>query len=55
MARTVGARRVGALVLPVVGDPLTLAAGLARVPFAWFLPLVAALRFARYAVLVVVA
>ena len=37
--------------LPVVGDPLTLAAGLARVRFAWFLPLVAALRLARYAAL----
>ena len=40
--------------LPVVGDPLTLAAGLARVRFAWFLPLVAGLRLARYAALLAV-
>ena len=37
--------------LPVVGDPLTLAAGVARVPLAWFVPLVAGLRLARYAAL----
>ena len=37
--------------LPVVGDPLTLAAGVARVPLAWFVPLVAGLRVARYAAL----
>lgn len=37
--------------LPVVGDPLTLAAGVGRVPLAWFVPLVAGLRVARYAAL----
>ena len=37
--------------LPVVGDPLTLAAGLFRVPFWTFLPLVAIGKAARYAVL----
>ena len=37
--------------LPVVGDPLTLAAGVARVPLAWFVPVVAGLRLARYAAL----
>ena len=45
---------LGALLLswlPVVGDPLTLAAGVARVRFATFLPVVAALRAGRYAAL----
>lgn len=37
--------------LPVVGDPLTLAAGLFRVSFWTFLPLVAIGKGARYAVL----
>ncbi len=37
--------------LPVVGDPLTLAAGVAGVRFRVFLPVVAGLRFARYAAL----
>ena len=37
--------------LPVVGDPLTLAAGVARVRPAVFVPLVAGLRLARYAAL----
>lgn len=37
--------------LPVVGDPLTLAAGVARVPLAVFVPVVAGLRLARYAAL----
>ena len=37
--------------LPVVGDPLTLAAGLLRVPFWTFLPLVAIGKGARYGVL----
>lgn len=37
--------------LPIVGDPLTLAAGVGRVPLAWFVPLVAGLRVARYAAL----
>ena len=49
---------LGALLLswlPVVGDPLTLAAGVARVRFAVFLPLVAALRAGRYAALLLVA
>ena len=43
---------VGALALswlPVVGDPLTLAAGVARVRPAVFVPVVAGLRLARYA------
>jgi len=34
--------------VPVVGDPLTVLAGLARTPLALFLPLVAAGKFARY-------
>ncbi len=37
--------------LPVVGDPLTVAAGVGRVPLAWFVPVVAGLRVARYAAL----
>ena len=37
--------------LPVVGDPLTLAAGVARVRFGLFLPVVGGLRLARYAAL----
>ena len=36
--------------LPVVGDPLTFAAGIARVPFPLFLTLVLAGKLARYAV-----
>jgi membrane protein YqaA with SNARE-associated domain len=38
--------------LPVVGDPLTFVAGILRVPFVLFLPLVAAGKAARYALLV---
>lgn len=34
--------------LPVIGDPLTLVAGLLRVPFGVFLPLVAIAKTARY-------
>ena len=41
--------------LPVVGDPLTLAAGVARVPLAAFVPVVGGLRVARYAALLAVA
>lgn len=37
--------------LPVVGDPLTLAAGIGRVRLGVFVPLVAAVRFARYVAL----
>ena len=37
--------------LPVVGDPLTLAAGVARVRLGMFVPLVGGLRLARYAAL----
>ncbi len=37
--------------VPVVGDPLTFIAGMLRVPFALFLPLVAIGKGARYAVL----
>lgn len=36
--------------LPVVGDPLTFAAGMLRYPFGWFLALVVAGKAARYAV-----
>ncbi len=35
--------------LPVVGDPLTVLAGLLRTPLVLFLPLVALGKFARYA------
>jgi membrane protein YqaA with SNARE-associated domain len=34
--------------LPILGDPLTLTAGVARVPLHLFLPIVASLRVARY-------
>ncbi len=37
--------------LPVIGDPLTLAAGLLRYPFWRFLPIVILAKTARYAVL----
>ena len=37
---------------PIVGDPLTLAAGIMRAPLRWFLPLVAIGKTARYAALV---
>ena len=37
--------------LPVIGDPLTLAAGVARVRLVAFVPIVAGLRVARYAAL----
>ena len=37
--------------VPVIGDPLTFIAGVLRVPFALFLPLVAIGKCARYAVL----
>lgn len=39
--------------LPIVGDPLTLVAGLAREPFPVFLALVAVAKVGRYAVLTV--
>ena len=38
--------------VPLIGDPLTLVAGLMRVPFWLFLPLVAFAKFARYGALV---
>lgn len=41
--------------LPVIGDPLTLAAGVADVKLRWFLPIVAGLRLARYAALLWIA
>ena len=41
--------------LPVIGDPLTLAAGVTRVSLRWFVPVVAGLRVARYAALLWVA
>lgn len=34
--------------LPVVGDPITIVAGVGRVPLAWFVPLVFSLRVGRY-------
>lgn len=37
--------------LPIIGDPLTVAAGMLRMPFALFLVLVAIGKAARYAVL----
>jgi membrane protein YqaA with SNARE-associated domain len=37
--------------LPVIGDPLTLVAGLVRLNFVWFLILAGSLRVARYLVL----
>lgn len=37
--------------LPVVGDPITLAAGVMREPLRWFLPLVAVAKSARYVAL----
>ena len=36
--------------IPIIGDPLTAIAGILRVPFVWFLPLVAAGKTARYIV-----
>ena len=39
------------VLVPVVGDPLTFIAGVLRVPFVIFLPLVAIGKAARYAVL----
>lgn len=38
--------------LPVVGDPLTLVAGVLRTRFVWFLPLVALGKSGRYALLI---
>ena len=37
--------------VPVIGDPLTFVAGVLRVPFHWFLPLVAIGKGGRYAIL----
>ena len=37
--------------LPILGDPLTVAAGAMKLKLAWFLPLVAAGKAARYAAL----
>ena len=34
--------------IPIVGDPLTVAAGVMREPFWFFLPIVSAAKFARY-------
>ena len=41
--------------MPVIGDPLTLAAGVMREPLRVFLPLVALAKTTRYAVLAVIA
>jgi membrane protein YqaA with SNARE-associated domain len=38
--------------VPIIGDPLTVAAGVMRTPIAVFLPLVAFAKTARYAVIV---
>jgi membrane protein YqaA with SNARE-associated domain len=38
--------------VPIIGDPLTFIAGVLRVPFRYFLPLVAIGKGARYAILV---
>lgn len=38
--------------VPIIGDPLTIAAGVMRTPVAIFLPLVALAKTARYAVIV---
>ena len=35
-------------VLPIIGDPLTIVAGMARVNFMWFLLITALLRVGRY-------
>lgn len=41
--------------VPVVGDPLTFVAGILRVPFAWFLLLVAIGKGGRYAAVIFLA
>ncbi len=41
--------------VPVVGDPLTVAAGLLRVNFGWFLALVAVGKAGRYAAVILLA
>lgn len=40
--------------LPIVGDPLTIAAGLMREPLRFFLPIVFVAKFARYAMLMAI-
>jgi membrane protein YqaA with SNARE-associated domain len=50
IARAGGAALLGSW-LPVVGDPLTVVAGAARIGLGWFLLAVPLLRFARYAAL----
>jgi membrane protein YqaA with SNARE-associated domain len=37
--------------VPIIGDPLTFIAGVLRIPFHWFLPLVAIGKGGRYAIL----
>ena len=39
--------------IPIIGDPLTAIAGILRVPFVWFVPLVAAGKTARYIVVTI--
>lgn len=41
--------------VPFLGDPITLAAGLARTPLIWFLPIVTFAKAARYGVVAAVA
>lgn len=41
--------------LPLIGDPLTVVAGLARLKFFWFVLIAGSLRFARYGVLALMA
>jgi membrane protein YqaA with SNARE-associated domain len=38
--------------LPLIGDPLTLVAGVVRLKFVWFVLIAGSLRVARYAVLI---
>lgn len=38
--------------LPLIGDPITLAAGLARLHFGWFVLIAGGLRVARYGVII---
>ncbi|MCK9473289.1 DedA family protein [Sulfurimonas sp.] len=40
--------------LPIIGDPLTLVAGVVRLRFVWFVLIAGSLRIARYALLALV-
>lgn len=41
--------------VPLLGDPLTIAAGLARTPLIWFIPVVALAKGARYVAVAAIA